>query len=273
MGISMSGLPLARSGKICQDVAIEAAEMAGEMLLEGLKSGKKVTQKSRGNLVTDIDILVEENVIRFLRAEYPEFHILSEESGSSLSSVQGYTWVIDPLDGTNNYVFGVPFFCVNVALVKEREVLIGVTYDPVRKELFLAEKGCGAFLNGAKIQTSVESSLGKSLVGLDLGYEEQRGRELLSVASELWWRVHCLRLIGSASLGLAYVACGRFNLYVHRYLYPWDIASGLVLVAEAGGRVVDWRGRPADIFSREIVAGNEKLCQQFISQYGEGGGG
>lgn len=262
----MVNLPLSRSGKTCRGVAIEAVKRAGEILLRDFSSEKEVSRKGQGNLVTGTDILVEKSTIEFLKEEYPDFYILSEESASS-SVVSGYTWIIDPLDGTNNYVFGVPFFCVNVALVKDEDVLLGITYDPVRRELFVAEKGQGAFLNGSAIQVSQEKLLRESLVGLDLGYSQEQGEELLQVASALWWQVHCLRLIGSASLGLAYVACGRFNLYIHRYLYPWDIASGLSLISEAGGKILDWEGKPSGLFCREIIAGNESLCREFILRY------
>lgn len=266
----MAELPAARSGRACRDVVIEAITKAGEILVSGFDSKKVVSQKSQGNLVTETDILVERCIIEFLGQEYPDFKILSEESASS-SPVDGYIWIIDPLDGTNNYVFNIPFFCVNIALAKDGDVLLGATYDPLRRELFVAEKGRGSYLNGRSIQVSHESSISKSLVGLDLGYDREEGEKLLQVARKLWWRVHCMRLIGSASLGLAYVACGRFNLYVHRYLYPWDIACGLLLVREAGGKAMNWEGEPAGLFGREIVAGNEKLCHEFISycRYGK----
>ncbi len=262
----MNNMPVARSGRSCQEIAIEAVEMAGQILMEGFGSGRQVSQKSQGNLVTDIDVLVEKEIIELLKGEYPGLRVLSEES-APFSPVSDYTWIIDPLDGTNNYVFGVPFFCVNIALARDGEIFLGVTYDPLRKELFVAEKGHGAYLNGSRMRVSRESSLRGSLVGLDLGYQREVGKELLKMAGKLWWQVHCLRLIGSASLGLAYVACGRFNLYIHRFLYPWDIASGLLLIAEAGGKVVDWRGKPADLFCQEIIAGNEKLCEEFISRF------
>ncbi len=262
----MNNLPVAQSGRSCQEIAVEAVERAGQVLVEGFRSGKRVSQKSQGNLVTDIDVLAEKEIIALLKGEYPGLQILSEELAPS-SPVSDYTWVVDPLDGTNNYVFGVPFFCVNLALVKGDKVFVGVTYDPLRGELFVAEAGGGAYLNGSRIRVSQEDSLQKALVGLDLGYDREMGRELLTVANGLWWQVHCLRLLGSASLGLAYVACGRFNLYIHRFLYPWDIASGLLLVAEAGGRVMDWEGKPANLFRKEIIAGNDHLCQEFISRY------
>ena len=199
-----------------------------------------------------------------MKNEYPDHNILSEESNAA-TQVAGYTWIVDPLDGTNNYVFGIPFFCTNIALVKDENILLGVTYDPLREELFRAERGQGAYLNDSAIQVSKESSLQASLVGLDLGYSDKRGRELLDIiTTKLWGQVHCLRILGSASLGLAYVACGRVNLYFHRYLYPWDVASGILLIREAGGKITDWQGQSVNFQNKQIIASNHELLNEFM---------
>ena len=264
----MPNLPVARSGKNALEVAIAAAKEAGEILLAHFGSVRQIKHKSQGNLVTDADILSEKLIIDFLKREYPDFGILSEESNSS-ASVSGYTWVVDPLDGTNNYTFGIPFFCVNIALVRDEDILLGITYDPMRGELFQAEKGKGAYLNDSPIRISAISSLQESLIGLDLGYSHDRGSQMLDTVNRLWGQVHCVRLMGSSSLGLAYVACGRVSLYFHRYLFPWDIASGLLLVREAGGEVVDWQGRPANFRDTELVASNLTLQREFLQYFGQ----
>ncbi len=264
----MTNLPLANSGKNALEVATAAVEEAGEILFTRFGSTRQVKHKGKGNLVTDADILSEKFILEFLQNEYPDFSILSEESNSS-ASLSGLAWIVDPLDGTNNYTFGIPFFCVNIALVKDGDILLGVTYDPVRKELFHAEKGRGAYLNESKIQVSKENSLHSSLVGLDLGYSHERGEEMLQIVNRLWGHVHCLRAMGSSSLGLAYVACGRVNLYFHRYLFPWDIASGLLLIREAGGKVTDWQGRPASFRDTEVIASNNQLHHEFLAQFGQ----
>jgi myo-inositol-1(or 4)-monophosphatase len=264
----MSNLPVAISGKNAPEVASIVAQKAGEILLAHFGFVEKVKRKSQGNLVTDVDIQSEKLIIDFLKREYPDFGILSEESNSS-TPINGYTWVVDPLDGTNNYTFGIPFFCVNIALVRNEEILLGVTYDPVRSELFQAEKGKGAYLNGAQIRVSKINSLKESLIGLDLGYSHDRGRDMLDTVNRLWGQVHCVRLMGSSSLGLAYVACGRVSLYFHRYLFPWDIASGLLLVREACGEVVDWQGNQAQIRDTELVASNSKLQREFLQHFGQ----
>lgn len=265
----MTDIPPAKSGKNALEIAIEAAKEAGGILLSHLGSKRQVTHKSKGNLVTDADILSETFILEFLHKEYPDFSVLSEESNSSASPA-GYTWIVDPLDGTNNYTFGIPFFCVNIALVDDEDILLGVTYDPVKGELFHAEKGRGAYLNGSPIKVSDASSLQSSLVGLDLGYSHERGEEMLQITNRLWGQVHCLRAMGSSSLGLAYVACGRVSLYFHRYLFPWDIASGILLVREAGGEVTDWQGRQASFRDIALIASNNKLRCEFLQQFSLG---
>jgi len=263
----MPNLPLALSGRSPLEVAGTAAREAGKLLLTHFGSVKKVKRKSAGNLVTEADILSEKLIVDFLRKEYPHFGILSEESNSA-TSISGYTWVVDPLDGTNNYTYGIPFFCVNIALVRDRDILVGVTYDPVRDELFEAQAGEGAYINESPIRVTSITSLKKSLISLDLGYSHDLGRKMLETINQLWGQVHCVRLMGSSSLGIAYVACGRVSLYFHRYLFPWDIASGLLMVREAGGEVVDWQGETANIGSVELIASNRKLLHEFLRRFG-----
>jgi myo-inositol-1(or 4)-monophosphatase len=261
--MTMSNLFVAKSGKNPLEVAIAAAKGAGEILLSNFGSSRQIKHKSQGNLVTEVDLLSEKFIIKLLTEEYPDCSILSEELNSS-APITDCTWVVDPLDGTNNYVFGIPFFCVNVALVRGEDILLGVTYDPLRGELFRAEKGQGAYLNDSPLRVSEESSLQAAVLGFDLGYSQERGREMLDAANRLWGQVHCVRLLGSSALGLAYVACGRISLYYHRYLFPWDIASGLLLVREAGGKVTDWQGNSASYRSKEIIAANSKLHREFM---------
>jgi len=265
--LTMHRLPLARSGRDALETAIQAAREAGKVLISHLRSDKEIKHKGKGNLVTEVDILSEKLILELLKDEYPDYSIISEESNSSVAA-NGYTWIVDPLDGTNNYVFGIPFFCVNIALVKDEDILLGITYDPIRDELFRTEKGQGAYLNDSAIHVSRESSLQASLVGLDLGYSYEQSREVLDITSKLWGQVHCLRIMGSASLGLAYVACGRISLYLHRCLYPWDIAGGLLLIREAGGNVTEWQGRPANFQSKQIIASNQSLHQEFMRYLG-----
>jgi myo-inositol-1(or 4)-monophosphatase len=261
----MTDLPLSQSGKSALEVAIEAIKQAGEILLAYFPGEKKVRDKSKSNLVTEVDILSEKTIAKFLQNEYPAYPILSEEL-APFTPVTGYTWIVDPLAGTNNYAFGIPLFCINIALVKDQDILLGVTYDPLRKELFQAEGGKGAYLNNSPIHVSNKASLETSLLSFDPGYEVSQGKKLLGLVARLWPGVHSLRSMGSSSIALAYVACGRVDLYVRSDLRPWDIASGILLVREAGGKVSDWQGGKASLHSKEIVAANTQLLQEFLNQ-------
>jgi len=261
----MTNLPLSRSGKSVLEVATEAAKQAGEILLAHFHRKKEIKEKSKNNLVTEVDILSERAIAKLLTNEYPGYNVLSEELAPS-TPLTGYTWIVDPLAGTNNYAFGIPFFCINIALAKDKDVLLGITFDPLRRELFRAEKGKGACLNDSPIHVSERASLETSLLSFDPGYNEIQGKKLLGTVTRLWPGVHSLRSMGSSSVALAYVACGRVDLYVRSDLYPWDIASGTLLVKEAGGKVSDWQGKPANLQNKDIIAANNKLHQEFLSQ-------
>jgi myo-inositol-1(or 4)-monophosphatase len=246
-------------------VASQASEEAGSLLLEHMHGERQLSYKEgRANIVTEVDVLVEKRVIDLLRSEYPDHNILSEES-PAVANDSRYTWVVDPLDGTNNYVYGIPVFSVAIALMSQEEVLLGLTYDPVRKELFVAQRGGGASLNGRPISVSRRDSMERAFIGCDLGYDREAGAQMLDTIRVIWPRMAGLRIMGSAVLGLAYVACGRFDLYLHRYLYPWDMASGILLVREAGGEVTDWAGKPVTAFDQQIVAGNKALHRQMLA--------
>ena len=259
----MQKLPVSKNGLCALDVAVNAAKAAGEILRQNFTCVKDASRKSHGNFVTGIDRESEKLVLDILASEYPGQSVLSEETRQD-TVVSGYTWIVDPLDGTNNYVFGIPFFCANVALSHNGSVVLGVSYDPTRDELFTAVKDEGAFLNGQRIHVTGEANLRHTDVGFDIGYNHERGTEILYIASQLWGNVHCLRALGSSALGLAYVAAGRIGLYFHRCLFPWDIASGMLLVAEAGGRVVEWNGDPAKYSSSALIASNELLVRRFF---------
>jgi myo-inositol-1(or 4)-monophosphatase len=260
-------LPLSQSGKGALEIAASASREAGKLLVDHFDNEKQVIIKGKGNLVTNVDTLAEEYIIGRIKQEYPDHLIVSEESNST-NTPKGYTWIIDPLDGTNNYVYGIPFFGVNIALLYDRTVLLGITYDPVRQELFHAVKGNGAYLNNVPVKVSEARTLHDSMLGLDLGYSNKRGRELLDITCSLWWRVHCIRLVGSAALGLAYVAAGRMTTYIHRYVQPWDIASGLLLIREAGGVVTNWKGKEAKHSDKKIIASNYAVHGQMLEFLG-----
>lgn len=234
------------------------------MLLEKIHSKRQVSYKpGKYNIVTDVDILAEKTIIALLQSEYPDFNILSEESQAE-NNGSAYTWVIDPLDGTNNYAHGLPFYSVSVALMNSEEVILGTVYDPWMKELFTAEKGTGTWLNGQRVALSDRKKMEGSFVGCDMGYDTKAGARTLEIIKGSWPKMVGLRIMGSAVLGLAYVASGRLDLYIHSYLYPWDVASGILLVKEAGGVVTDWEGKPSAVKSGEVLAGNSTIHQEAM---------
>ena len=257
-------VPTSISGKTAIFVAVEAARLAGEVIVERFNTQLQVSFKGRGNVVTDVDIAAEKAIFNVLQREYPDFGIISEESEPVVTQ-SPYTWVIDPLDGTRNYASGVPHFSVVVALANGGNVIAGVTYDPVRKETFIAEAGKGAYLNDRPIAVSEHMELVDCLLGFDMGYVDELGGRALDMVRSLWPGMQSMRIMGSGALGLAYAACGRADIYFHHRLYPWDIASGLLLVSEAGGVVVDRAGSPATLDSPSIIASSPHLVQRFLA--------
>ena len=267
----MIDLPLARSGQGAFEVANQAVREAGHVIMAHFHSEKRVSYKAgRSHIVTDVDVLAEEKIMALLQQEYPDFGIVTEESPNIVGD-SSCTWIIDPIDGTRNYAYGIPHFCVALALVQKEEVLLGVIYDPVRDELFRGEKGKGAFLNDSPIAVSRMASLEAAVIGFDMGYDAEVGREMLAVASALWPGVQTVRVMGSAALGLAYAACGRLDLYFHLFLYPWDLAAGILIVGEAGGVITELDGTPVTIHSKRIIAANREVHEDFIRRVNERG--
>ena len=260
----VSGLvPASRSGRGALEVSIDAARQAGQIIRDRFQTDKEISFKGRANIVTDVDLESEKAILGLVRAEYPEFGILSEES-DPIKTGSPYTWVVDPIDGTRNFAEGLPHFCVVVALAKGNQVIVGVTYDPMKDELFTAEQGQGAFLNGKPISVSQRQEIADSILGFDLGYADEKAGFALDMVRALWPGLQAMRLMGSSALGLAYAAAGRTDLYFHHYLSPWDIASGLLLAREAGGSVVDKQGQPADLYTPSIIVSSPRLIDRFL---------
>ncbi len=260
----MTDLPVAKSGAGTFEVASKAVREAGSIIMAHFHGEKRISYKEgRSNIVTDVDLLAEEKIKALFRDEYPDFGIMTEES-ADIAGDSSYTWIIDPIDGTRNYAYGIPHFCVALALARGEELFLGIAYDPVRDELFCAEKGRGAFLNDSPISVSTKKSLHATLVGFDMGYDAAIGQEILGVASALWPGVLSVRVMGSAALGLAYAACGRLDLYLHLSLYPWDLASGILLVREARGVITELDGQPVSIYSKRVIATNKAIHADFM---------
>jgi myo-inositol-1(or 4)-monophosphatase len=264
----MTALPVSKSGKSAIEVATGAARQAGEILKTHFRGESRVQYKGRANIITDVDLQSEKALKSLLQAEYPDHSILSEES-QAITGSSGYEWILDPLDGTNNYSFGIPFFSIVIALTRGKEVLLGIVYDPLRDELFSAQKGKDAVLNSSPIHVSTKKTVRDSLIGLDLGYVDENGKRSLEFITSLWPKMYAYRVMGSAALGMAYTACGRLDLYFHLLLYPWELACGSLLVTEASGLVTNLEGKPLNAWENSVIASNTAVHADFLSIVGE----
>ena len=223
----------------------------------------EIDRKGRGNFVTDIDVRVEQMARELVRNEYPGFGFIGEESGSVVGD-EPYTWIVDPIDGTANFVSGIPHFATTIALLDgDGTPLLGCTYDPVRDDLFLAERGEGATANGRMLRVGALAAIDEGVLGFDLPYPDHLVDRSLALM-RVMLPVQRVRLLGSAALGLAYAAAGWFDLHYHLDLRPWDVAAGLLFVREAGGHVVDIQGREATTMSGSFVAGNRLILDEFL---------
>ena len=253
--------PTSASGLSAVEVARLCAAEAKTLIVEGLGKAGVSGVKGRGNVVTEIDLAVEHASKATIRREYPKHAILSEETASEVRA-DGWMWVIDPVDGTKNFSRGIPHFCFTVALCHDHEPVVGLTLHPLLDEEFLAEKGKGAWLNGTPIRTTT-ATLNEAVVGIDLGYDIQAGAQNLNLAQDIWPDIQSLRILGSAALDIAFVAAGRWDVYTHGNLEPWDTAAGLLLVREAGGVAETPEGEPATIYSPAIAAGNAGILTEL----------
>lgn len=217
--------------------------------------------------MTESDLAAEEEILRELQSEFPGVAVLSEETGATVENWDsGWLWVVDPIDGTSNFSRGIPTFAVNIALCHDGEPVLGLTHQPVTGAEFFATKGGGLFVNGAPASVSPVAQLPECLMGFGLGYDYDRSKMMLKLLTEIWPGVMTMQNIGSAALGLAYVSSGRFDLYVHSLLFPWDMAAGIVQVREGGGLVLDRQGGPVTIYSEGIIAGAVKPVQEFAEK-------
>jgi myo-inositol-1(or 4)-monophosphatase len=260
----METIPVAQSGRSALDVSIDAARRAGEIIKERFLTDKEVRFKGRADIVTDVDLAAERVILDLVQSEFPDFSILSEES-NPIETGSPYTWVIDPIDGTRNFAEGIPHFCVVVALARGSDVVMGVTYDPVKEETFTAQQGQGAWLNGEPMSVSDREEIPQCVLGFDLGYYDDKAATALDMIRTLWPGFQTMRLLGSSALGMAYAAAGRLDLYFHHSLSPWDSASGLLLAREAGGNVVDRQGQDANLFTPSVIVSSQRLIDRFLS--------
>jgi myo-inositol-1(or 4)-monophosphatase len=247
------------------NIAVKAARKAGQIINRASLdlSQIKVGVKQQSDYVTEVDQAAEAVIIATLRDTYPTHAILAEETGSSGSS--DYQWIIDPLDGTTNFIHGFPQYAVSIALAYKGTLSHAVVYDPSRNELFTASKGSGAFVNDKRLRVSNRAKLADSLIGTGFPYRMfEHTDAYVAIFKDLTRKTAGLRRPGAASLDLAYVACGRTDGFWEFGLSPWDMAAGALLITEAGGLVGDLTGEPGYLASGHIVAGNPKIFAQLL---------
>ncbi len=246
--------------------AIETAREAGQILLE--KFGRKIDVFKKGeiNLVTEADLASEKLIIERIKSYYPKHSILAEESGDAvlIDGENRWKWIIDPLDGTTNYAHGYPCFCVTIALEHKDEIVIGVTFDPTRDELFSAEKRNGASLNNKPIKVSQTDNLSDSLIVTGFPYNFAEKANFAENFTGMLLKSRGVRRDGSAAIDMAYVACGRFDGFWEEGLNAWDVAAGVLLIEEAGGQVSYYDGSKFSIYAPPICASNGLIQREML---------
>jgi myo-inositol-1(or 4)-monophosphatase len=239
--------------------AVEIVLQAGAIQMARRESGFRIDKKGTIDLVTDVDLECERLCRAIIAERFPGHDVLAEElsSGPGELAASTHRWVFDPLDGTTNYAHGLPIFCASLALEIDGRAVAGAIFDPTRTELFTAERGHGAFLNGAPLRVSTATDLIDSLLVTGFPYDvhKQTG-DLLQMFGAFLRRARAVRRLGSAALDLCYVAAGRFEGFWEQHLRPWDVAAGALIVTEAGGRITGMDGSPFDPAAAHLIASN-----------------
>jgi myo-inositol-1(or 4)-monophosphatase len=250
------------------ETAVDIARESGALLANYLERKIGFELKGDHDLVTEADRASERLVVERLRTHFPSHGILAEEGGGHESSSE-YRWYVDPLDGTTNFAHGYPVFNVTLALEHKGEMIAGVIFDPMRQEMFTAERGGGAYLNNRRIRVSTVKRLEDSL--LSTGFPSRRRHLNINIHfyHQLAMMTHGVRRGGAAAIDLAYVACGRLDGFWEFKLSPWDMAAGLLMVSEAGGTCSDMRGNPADLRGPDVLADNGAIHDEILKLFAE----
>jgi myo-inositol-1(or 4)-monophosphatase len=245
------------------NVAVKAARAAGNVIVRNLDRvhSLDVTTKRRHDYASEVDRQAEQAIVRELRHAWPRCAILAEEGGASGPATAKQTWVIDPLDGTSNFLRGIPHFAVSLAMLEDGEIQHGVVFDPLRNELFTASRGSGAQLNGRRIRVGERTSLEGGIIATGFPFRQPEHQPAhLAMLANVLAEAEDIRRAGSAALDLAWTACGRLDGFFEIGLAPWDIAAGALLVREAGGRCADFRNGEDYLASGNIIAASIKVC-------------
>ncbi|HEY7867425.1 MAG TPA: inositol-1-monophosphatase [Psychromonas sp.] len=250
------------------NIAIRAARNAGKVIVKGYENleAVEVEEKSLNDYVSSVDKEAEVAIIGTLRKSFPDHCIIAEESGADEGKDKDYQWIIDPLDGTTNFIHGIPHFAVSIALKIKGRTEVGVVFDPIRNELFSAVKGQSAQINGYRTRTNSVAKLSGTLLATGFPFKQKHHTETyLNIFRDFFMDVADMRRSGSAALDLAYVAAGRMDGFWEFGLKPWDIAAGEILVKESGAMMTDFNGGNDHMKSGNVVAANPKLLKEMLT--------
>lgn len=253
------------------NIGTKAIRSAGKIILRATDRLDTILIEEKGynNFVTEIDKQVEQEIIRIVYESYPDHAILGEETGTT--GTGDYTWIIDPIDGTNNFIHGHPHFCISIGVKYKDRMEHGLIYDPLRQELFTATYGSGAFLNDRRIRVAPQKQLTGSVIASGIGNKENENlQHYLKILGTIIPQVAGIRSSGSAALDLAYIACGRIDGCCEMSLSPWDMAAGVLIIQEAGGIVTDFTGKNNYLSTGDVIAGNpniSKIILQIVQKF------
>lgn len=248
-------------------IAIQAALRGGDILLKGFgKDGVITSKPGHQNIVTEYDHASEKAIISLIESHFPTHAFLAEESGKTKETEDTILWIIDPLDGTTNFARQIPIFTISIAAYYKEQALCGVIYQPCTNELFVAERGKGAYLNGKRLHVSSVSKLNETIIGIGSSYEqEDKSQAYMNRFTNLLNKGASYRNLGSAAIALAYVAAGKLDAFWIDFLYPWDVAAGKLLVEEAGGSVSLYKGtQHQTLCNSEVLASNSLIHNEIV---------
>ncbi|XP_038586926.1 inositol monophosphatase 1-like [Micropterus salmoides] len=257
----------------CMDHCVEVTKNAGQMIREALQKDIAVMQKSSPvDLVTETDQKVEQLIISSIKEKYPTHSFIGEESvaaGAPSVLTENPTWIIDPIDGTTNFVHRFPFVSVSIGFTVKKEIEFGIVYSCIEDKMYTARKGKGAFCNGVPIKVSGQKDISQSLVLTEMGFKKDPERfktMLANVKTILTIPVHGIRSPGSAAVNMCLVACGSADAYYHMGIHCWDMAGGAAVVTEAGGVIMDISGGPFDLMSRRLIIASSRAIAERIAK-------
>ncbi len=245
--------------------AVTAAKQAGVIFKKYFGKPKKVSLKENNirNAVTEVDLRIEKLIRKIIHKKFPDHKVIGEEFGSGQLLKNDVVWIIDPIDGTNNFIRGIPLCCISIAVWQNGKPVIAVLYNPLTNQLFLANAGKGAYLNGQKIHVTKVGRIDRALGGIGWSLKLNRAEKMFATIVPF---VNKARALGTTALQLAYVASGIYDYYTVNDMHIWDVAAGILLIEEAGGKVTDWQGKKPNYHVSELVASNGKIHSQLIQR-------